>query len=110
VRCNTRIKVRLLAERQQNRDSILGRDGYFFLNHSVQIGSESHPASFPINFNPLKTKRVYFVQGLSAYRAVNTLHFGYKNQSLNFYKAKVAVCSAIRTKHRNAMWAPRRIF
>jgi hypothetical protein len=27
-----------------------------------------------------------------------------------FYKAKVAVCSEIRTKHINAMWAPRRIF
>jgi hypothetical protein len=27
-----------------------------------------------------------------------------------FYKAKVAVCSEIRTKHLNAMWAPRRIF
>jgi hypothetical protein len=37
--------------------------------------------TFPIN--PLKTKRVCFIQGLSAYRAVNTLHFGYKNQSLN---------------------------
>jgi hypothetical protein len=29
---------------------------------------------------------------------------------LMFYKAKVAVCSEIRTKHINAMWAPRRIF
>jgi hypothetical protein len=27
-----------------------------------------------------------------------------------FYKAQVAVCSEIRTKHVNAMWAPRRIF
>jgi hypothetical protein len=27
-----------------------------------------------------------------------------------FCKAKVAVCSEIRTKHINAMWAPRRIF
>jgi hypothetical protein len=33
--------------------------------------------------NPSKTKRVCFIQGLSAYRAVNTLHLGYKNQSLN---------------------------
>jgi hypothetical protein len=33
--------------------------------------------------NLLKTKRVCFIQGLSSYRAVNTLHFGYKNQSLN---------------------------
>jgi hypothetical protein len=36
-----------------------------------------------IHFNLLKTKRICFIQGLSAYRAVNTLHFGYKNQSLN---------------------------
>jgi hypothetical protein len=34
-------------------------------------------------FNPLKTKPICFIYGLSAYRAVNTLHFGYKNQSLN---------------------------
>jgi hypothetical protein len=27
-----------------------------------------------------------------------------------FYKAKVAVCSEIRTKHINAMWTPRTIF
>jgi hypothetical protein len=27
-----------------------------------------------------------------------------------FYKAKVAVCSEISTKHINAMWAPGRIF
>jgi hypothetical protein len=27
-----------------------------------------------------------------------------------FYKTKVAVCSEIRTKHINTMWAPRRIF
>jgi hypothetical protein len=33
--------------------------------------------------NPFKTKRICFIQGPSAYRAVNTLHFGYKNQSLN---------------------------
>jgi hypothetical protein len=32
------------------------------------------------SFNPLKTKRICFI---SAYRAVDTLYFGYKNQSLN---------------------------
>jgi hypothetical protein len=35
------------------------------------------------HINPLKMKRICFIYGLSAYRAVNTLHFGYKNQSLN---------------------------
>jgi hypothetical protein len=33
--------------------------------------------------NPLETKRICFIQGLSAYRAVNTLHSGNKNQSHN---------------------------
>jgi hypothetical protein len=33
-----------------------------------------------------------------------------KTNHLMFYKAKVAVCSEIRTKHINAMRAPRRIF
>jgi hypothetical protein len=39
--------------------------------------------SYIFRINPLKTKRICFIDGLSAYRAVNTLHFGYKNQSLN---------------------------
>jgi hypothetical protein len=33
--------------------------------------------------NLLKTSHICFMQGLSAYHAVNTPHFGYKNQSLN---------------------------
>jgi hypothetical protein len=33
--------------------------------------------------NLLKTNLICFIYGLSAYRAVNTLHFGYKDQSLN---------------------------
>jgi hypothetical protein len=46
--------------------------------------------SGPDQINPLKTKRICFKSGLSAYRAVNTLHFGYKNQSLNvLYKDAV---------------------
>jgi hypothetical protein len=48
--------------------------------------------------------------GLSAYRAVNILHFGYKTNLFMFYKVKVAVCSEIRTKHINAMWASCGIF
>jgi hypothetical protein len=34
-------------------------------------------------FNALKTKRVCFIHGLIAYRAVNTLRLGYKNQSVD---------------------------
>jgi hypothetical protein len=50
-------------------------------------------------FNPLKTKLVSFIKGLSAYRAVNT-PLVTKTNLLMFYKAKVAVCSDIRTKHK----------
>ena len=33
-------------------------------------------------FNPLKTKCIYVIYGLSPYRAVNTLHHGYKKQTV----------------------------
>jgi hypothetical protein len=32
--------------------------------------------------NPLKTQRICVIQGLSPYRAVNTLHLGYKNRTV----------------------------
>jgi len=33
-------------------------------------------------FNSLKTKRICFIEDISPYRAVNTLHLGYKNQTV----------------------------
>jgi len=44
-----------------------------------------------------------FQRGLSAYRAVNTLHLGYTCTVM--YEAKVSVCSNTRIKCLNAMWA-----
>jgi hypothetical protein len=38
--------------------------------------------------NPLTTERIYFIKRFNAYRAVNTLHFGYKNQSINVLQGK----------------------
>ena len=35
-----------------------------------------------LQHNTLRTKRVFFIQDLSAYRAVNTLYFGYKEANL----------------------------
>jgi hypothetical protein len=62
-------------------------------------------------FKSWKTNCVCFIQGLFAYCAVNVLHLGYtKPISLMLYKAKVAVCSEIRTQHINTLWAPCRIF
>jgi hypothetical protein len=65
---------------------------------------------------PYKTLRDWFLlpkwsvftarYALSSY--IKQTRFVFKG--LMFYKAKVAVCSEIRTKHINAMWAPRRIF
>jgi hypothetical protein len=50
---------------------------------------------------PFKDKRVVCcILGLSACRAVNTLHLGYKTTSqLVMYKVKAAVCSEICAKH-----------
>jgi hypothetical protein len=42
---------------------------------------------------------ICFIPGISPYRSVITFHHGYKNQSVKPCKAKVAVCSEIRTKH-----------
>jgi hypothetical protein len=52
-------------------------------NTPFKIHNVSQTAKLLYDINPLKTKRICFIQGLSAYRAVNTLHIGYKNQSLN---------------------------
>jgi hypothetical protein len=46
-----------------------------------------------------RRKVICCIEGISPYRAVNTFHHGYKNQSLLMYTAKVAVFSEIRTKH-----------
>ena len=40
------------------------------------------------HYNPLKTNRICVIYGLSAYHAVNTLHHGYKNQSVNVVYGK----------------------
>jgi hypothetical protein len=43
-------------------------------------------------YNHLKAKRICVIQGICAYRAVNTLHLGYKNQSFNAVYGKTC-CS-----------------
>ena len=48
--------------------------------------------------NLLRRNVICSIYGISPYRTVNTFHHCYKNQ-LMLYKAKVAVCSDIRTKH-----------
>ena len=62
------------------------------------------PASEAIaEINPLKTKRVCFIEGFNAYRAVNTLPRLYKTDLLIMCKARVIFCCESRTKHVNAM-------
>jgi hypothetical protein len=56
----------------------------FLLKVNSKRGDDPNLAANLVTIaNPLKTKRIYFIEGLSPYRAVNTLHFGYKNQYLN---------------------------
>ena len=47
-----------------------------------------HPLEGATKLNPLKMNRICVIQGLSAYRAVNTLHHGCKDQSVNAVKGK----------------------
>jgi hypothetical protein len=57
-----------------------------------------------IVFNPLKTTRKLLYLWPSSYRAVNTFHRGFKNQSVEvIYGKKIAVYSEINTKHINAL-------
>jgi hypothetical protein len=59
--------------------------------------------------NPLKTKLILSnikTQGVPRSKHSTSV---IKTKLLMFYKAKVAVCSEIRTKHINAMWALWRI-
>jgi hypothetical protein len=67
----------LLNFYKTTRDHIT-EDSNFHIHCHVYLISD-----IPEDINPLKTKCICFIQGLSAYRAVNTLHFGYKNQSVN---------------------------
>jgi CRISPR/Cas system-associated protein endoribonuclease Cas2 len=46
---------------------------------------------------------LYYTEGSSPYRAVNTLSLGYKTSQLMLYREIVAVCSEIHTKHINAL-------
>jgi hypothetical protein len=50
-----------------------------------------------------------FFKGPSPYRAVNTFHLVYKNQSVCDGGGTVAVCSQTNTKHINTVWKERTI-
>jgi hypothetical protein len=54
-------------------------------------------------FNHLKTKRVCFIQGLSAYRAVKILLLVYKKQSFNVVQGKSRCLFRDLSKHITAM-------
>jgi hypothetical protein len=80
-----------------------------------KVANGMWPATLPwkrqwsVIFNPFKTKPVFYIRIQCVPRIKHPTSV-IKNNQLMLYKAKVAVCSEIRTKHINAMWAPRRIF
>ena len=55
----------------------------YVYRYSLSFSSSSVHYSFHVCFNSLRTTSVCIIEGLSPYRAVNTLHFSYKNQSVN---------------------------
>ena len=74
---------------------------------NVPLRSTSHISSFlPLHcyiINLFMMKHVCFIEGLSAYCSVNTLHLLYKPSLLMLYKARVTICSEIYTQHTNIM-------
>ena len=46
---------------------------------------------------------IHYIQSLSSYRAINTLHISYKTSKLTLYREIIAVCSQIHTKHINTL-------
>jgi len=56
------------------------------------VNSNGHLAKRGVgrhHFSPLRMKRIYVIQGPSPYRAVNTLHLGYKKQIVKVLKVKM---------------------
>jgi hypothetical protein len=72
----------------------------------VKSSRQSH-----LQINPLKTGcTLFYIRTQCVPRSKHSPPQLYKTNLYMFCKAKVAVCSEIRTKHINAMWAPCRIF
>jgi hypothetical protein len=71
------------AQNSQRKYAVLQTTYIKLVGHSLKPSHRRHVFSYRPKINPLKTKRISFVQELRAYSAVNTLHVGYKNQSLN---------------------------
>jgi hypothetical protein len=76
------VKRKLIVFRNTAQFTLLRRYQHF--GGSKEEGPQHGALNFwYLCINPLKTMRICFIYRLCAYRAVNTHHFGYKNQSLN---------------------------
>jgi hypothetical protein len=68
-------EVNAEAEETIDHPNVFGEIG----GEAEETGEPHAYRHLPGGINPLKTKCVCFIYGLSAYRAVNILHVGYKN-------------------------------
>jgi len=93
---------------------VLTRYNFHFMPFGSQIGDETKwmcntngNAGDHKNWKILTLERRSsdcFILKPRLYRAVNTFHRGYKNQSVFVIGAKVAICSEINIKHTNTVW------
>ena len=92
--CGYLCRVSVISVRRQRKSEI-------FRQLLVQVPSTK--------LNLLNTKRRLLYLKISSYRAVNTFHLGYKNQSVYAVSGTSRCFFQINTKHINTVWAERTV-
>jgi hypothetical protein len=96
-----------------NLDVLKQRNAYSILVWKPEVKRPlgKHRHRWEDNINLLKTEcNLFYIWTQCIPRCKHSPLPVIKTSLLMFYKAKVAVCSEIHTKHINTMWAPHRIF
>jgi len=82
----------------------------YFIQKQAIATSSQHFAYSPRVITRRYRRAIRFIQGISPYRAVNTFHYGYKNQSVNEVLSKSRCLFWNPYKTLNTKRAPCRIF
>ena len=78
-------KVFMISDEPKDKEflSAVNEEQQIYLQRIKELENMVCVFLIVLDVNPLKTNRICVILGLNVYRAVNTLHLGYKNQSVN---------------------------